>query len=60
MKRSSDTQRPDAVIERLAGEGKLRPATRNLGEVLAKRGALRGPVTDVGTRALQEQRGERG
>lgn len=59
MKRASHTER-DVVIERLAKQGILRPATQNLRDVLAKRGVLAGPVTDAGTRALQEQRGDRG
>jgi hypothetical protein len=60
MKRPPRTNRPDPVIDRLAGEGRIRPATKDLDEVLAKRGPLRGPVTDAGTRALQEQRGDDG
>ncbi|MEO6496940.1 MAG: hypothetical protein ABIO51_05600 [Solirubrobacteraceae bacterium] len=60
MKRPPKAHRPDPVIDRLADEGRLRPATEKMGEVLARRGELRGPVTDAGTRALQEQRGERG
>jgi hypothetical protein len=33
--------------------------SRRLTDVLADRGPLRGAVTDAGTRAVQEQRGER-
>ena len=58
MKRPPKINRPDPVIERLAGEGRILPATKRLDAVLAKRGQLRGPVTDAGTRALQEQRGD--
>ena len=36
------------------------PARRDLREVLREIGSPPGPVTDAGTRALQEQRGERG
>lgn len=50
----------DPVIERLARQGRLRPPTLDLRDVLARRGPLRGPVSDAGTRALQEQRGDRG
>lgn len=59
MKRRPLGTSPDPVIDRLASEGRLRPASRDLRDVLAERGELRGPVTDAGTRALQEQRGER-
>jgi hypothetical protein len=48
------------AIDRLVREGKLLPATADIREVLARRGPLTGPITDAGTRALQEQRGERG
>lgn len=37
----------------------LRPATKSLSDVLAERGPLTGPITDAGTRALLEVRGER-
>jgi hypothetical protein len=57
MKRAA---KADEVIDRLVREGRLRPATKDLRDVLARRGELRGPVSDAGTRALQEQRGERG
>ncbi len=50
---------PSPTLERLAREGVVRLPTRSLAEVLAARGPLRGPVTDAGTRALQELRGER-
>jgi hypothetical protein len=58
---SSDdgTSKTDPVLERLEREGRLRPATADLRDVLARRGPLTGPITDAGTRALQEQRGER-
>jgi hypothetical protein len=39
--------------------GTLRPATRNLRDVLAERGPLTGPITDAGTQALLAVRGER-
>lgn len=50
----------DPVVERLAREGRLRPAELDLRDVLARRVAMRGQVTDAGSRAVQEQRGERG
>jgi hypothetical protein len=37
----------------------LRPATRSLRDVLDERGPLTGPITDAGTRALIDVRGER-
>jgi hypothetical protein len=47
------------AIQRLIAEGRIVPATRNLHEVLREIGRPPGPVSDAGTRALQEQRGER-
>lgn len=44
------------AADRSAG---LRPATRQLRDVLKERGPLTGPVTDAGTRALLAVRGER-
>ena len=58
-----DTPRTDALppaIRRLIAEGRAVPARRDLHEVLREIGSPPGPVTDAGTRALQEQRGERG
>jgi len=49
---------PPAV--RRFAEGGAVPARRDLHEVLREIGSPPGPVTDAGTRALQEQRGERG
>jgi hypothetical protein len=54
------TSKIDPVLDRLEREGRLRPATADLRDVLARRGSLTGPITDAGTRALQEQRGDRG
>jgi hypothetical protein len=59
MKPSRRSPKADPVIDRLASAGRLRPATSSLHDFLARRGPLTGPVTDAGTRALQEQRGER-
>jgi hypothetical protein len=42
----------------LIARGDARPARRQLSEVLAKIGPRHGPITDAGTRALQEQRGD--
>jgi hypothetical protein len=49
----------DPVVDRLARDGRLRPAKLDLRAVLARRGPMRGAVTEAGSRALQEQRGER-
>jgi hypothetical protein len=54
------TSKTDPVRDRLERKGRLRPATADLRDVLARRGPLTGPITDAGTRALQEQRGDRG
>ena len=54
------TSKTDPVLDRLERDGRLRPATADLRDVLARRGPLKGPITDAGTRALQEQRGDRG
>jgi hypothetical protein len=57
-----DTSNPASLppsIRRLIAEGRILPATRNLHEVLREIGHPPGPVSDAGTRALQEQRGER-
>ena len=47
-------------VSRLASQGLIKPAARRLSEILAERGPLRGPVTDAGSRAVREQRGDRG
>jgi hypothetical protein len=44
----------------MIAEGRAMPARRDLHEVLPAIGSPPRPVTDAGTRALQEQRGERG
>jgi hypothetical protein len=49
-----------AELQRLAKEGRVKPPSRRLSDVLAERGPLTGPVSDAGSRAVQEQRGERG
>lgn len=54
---SESSERP---LERLIREGLVRAPDRRLSDVLAERGALGGPITDAGSRAVQEQRGERG
>ena len=51
---------PSPEIKRLAARGLIKVPTRHLADVLAERGPLRGPVTDAGSRAVQEQRGDRG
>ena len=57
---SSDTP-PDRldVLERLARDGVVQPPTRRFADFLAIRGPQDGPVSDAGTRAVQQQRGER-
>jgi hypothetical protein len=60
MKSPRQSAKVDPVVDRLAHEGRLRPAELDLRAVLARRGAMRGAVTDAGSRAVQEQRGERG
>jgi hypothetical protein len=42
----------------LIARGDARPARRRLSEVLAGIGPRHGPITNAGTRALQEQRGD--
>jgi hypothetical protein len=59
VKREPEPARPNPVVDRLAREGKVRPARYDLRDVLERRGPLTGDVTDAGTRAVQEQRGER-
>lgn len=59
MKPHRDPTKVDRVVDRLTREGRLRPAELSLRDVLARRGHLEGPVTDAGSRAVQEQRGER-
>jgi len=58
-KTTSATLRRSEAVKRLVAAGRLRPASRRLEDVLAERGPLTGPVTDVGTRALKELRAER-
>jgi hypothetical protein len=42
----------------LIARGDARPAQGRLSDVLARVGPRHGPITDAGTRALQEQRGD--
>lgn len=62
MARSADHPLPtySAQVRRLAAARGVKLPTRRLDDVLAERGPLRGPVSDTGSRAVQEQRGERG
>ena len=46
-------------VRKLIAEGALRPAQGLLWDELARMGLPSGPITDAGTRALREQRGER-
>lgn len=57
--RRSPHRRLAPAVRRLIGQGRAVPARRDLHEVLREIGSPPGPVTDAGTRALQEQRGER-
>jgi hypothetical protein len=59
MKPHREPTKVDQVVDRLAHEGRLRPAELALRDVLTRRGPLKGTVTDAGSRAVQEQRGER-
>jgi hypothetical protein len=45
-------------IERMIASGAVRPPQRALNKVLAEIGPRTGQITDAGTRALQEQRGD--
>lgn len=47
-------------LRQLIADGRAVAPTRDHREVLREIGVPPGPVTDAGTRALQEQRGERG
>jgi hypothetical protein len=58
-----DAPRTDALppaVRQLIADGRALPARRDLHEVLREVGSPPGPMTDAGTRALHEQRGERG
>jgi hypothetical protein len=48
------------AVRRLIAEARAVPARRHLHDVIREIGSPPGPVTDAGTRALQEQRGGRG
>jgi hypothetical protein len=50
-------QYPPRMREQIA-KGDARPARRRLSDVLTRIGPRHGPITDAGTRALQEQRGD--
>jgi len=56
--RRSAGQGSDDPVSVMVRDGHLRPATRRLNDVLAKRGPLTGPITDAGTRSLLTVRGE--
>ncbi|HKG40391.1 MAG TPA: hypothetical protein VKB25_15490 [Conexibacter sp.] len=56
-KRTLTSQYPTGTGELIAQGGAL-PAQRLLSDVLARIGPRHGPITDAGTRALQEQRGD--
>jgi hypothetical protein len=43
----------------MIAEGSVRPGRGRLAEVLSRTDPRTGPITDAGTRALNEQRGER-
>jgi hypothetical protein len=56
-KRTLEQQYPPRMRELIA-RGAARPAERRLSDVLATIGPRRGAITDAGTRALREQRGD--
>ena len=56
-KRPSTQVYPPRIRELIA-RGEARPARERMNEVLARIGPLEGPISDAGTRALQEQRGD--
>jgi hypothetical protein len=56
-KRTLEHQYPPRMRELIA-KGGARPARRRLRDVLTRIGPRHGPITDAGTRALQEQRGD--
>jgi hypothetical protein len=56
-KRTLQQQYPPRM-RALIAQGAARPAQRRLSDVLATIGPRHGPITDAGTRALQEQRGD--
>lgn len=49
-----------AELRHLAEVRGVKLPSRRLADVLAEHGPLRGPVSDAGSRAVQEQRAERG
>jgi len=61
MAQASSNVPPDGieVLDRLARDGLVQLPTRSLDEFLAARGPQDGPLSDAGTRAVQQQRGER-
>ena len=62
MARRADHPLPtySAQLRQLAATRGVKLPSRRLVDVLAERGPMRGPVSDAGSRAVQEQRGERG
>ena len=61
MARRADHPLPtySAQLRQLAAVRGVKLPSQCLVDVLAERGPLRGPVSDAGSRAVQEQRGER-
>jgi hypothetical protein len=61
MAQPSSNTPPDPleVLDRLARDGVVQLPTRRLEDFLAARGPHAGPMSDAGTRAVQQQRGER-
>jgi hypothetical protein len=47
-------------LQKVAAQGRVKPPSRRMSDVLAERGPMSGPVSDAGSRAVQEQRGDRG
>ncbi len=62
MARRADHALPSysAQLRQPAATRSVKLPSPRLADVLAERGLLSGPVSDAGSRAVQEQRGERG
>jgi len=58
-KPTPSTRAYSARLREMIAEGSVRPGRGRLAEVLSRTGPRTGPITDAGTRALNEQRGER-
>lgn len=59
-KLATSTRAYSSRLRAMMADGSVRPGRGELADVLARIGSRTGPITDAGTRALNEQRGERG